>query len=60
MVSGGMLRRWTPAGYGTARRIGDGPHELLTPPSLLALLRTGWRSDVPLLHPTAGVAAYDP
>jgi hypothetical protein len=52
MVSGGALRRWSPAGYGDAAPIGEAPHELLTPPSLVELLRSGWRSDLPLLHPT--------
>jgi hypothetical protein len=60
MVSGGELRRWTPGGYREAAAIGGGPHDLLTPPSLLALLRSGWRSDLPLLHPSAGVAPYRP
>jgi hypothetical protein len=60
VVSGDMLRRWTPAGYLEAGPIGEGPHRLLTPPSLLGLLRSGWRSDVPLLHPSARVAPYAP
>jgi hypothetical protein len=54
MVLGGMLRRWTPAGYADARAVGGGPHEVLTPPSLMALLASGWHSELPLLHPTAG------
>jgi hypothetical protein len=30
---------------------------VITPPSLLALLRAGWEPVVPLLHPTATAAA---
>ncbi|HET6847271.1 MAG TPA: hypothetical protein VFH74_00325 [Gaiellales bacterium] len=60
MVIAGVLRRWTPAGYGEAASIRTGPHHVLTPPSLLELLRSSWRSDLPLLHPSAGVAPYTP
>jgi hypothetical protein len=55
LVRGERLLRWTPAGYaGAQRRPGGMTSELLTPPSLVALLATGWRGVVPLLHPTAG------
>jgi hypothetical protein len=30
---------------------------VITPPSLVALLRTDWRPSVPLLHPSAGELA---
>ncbi len=56
MVSAGVLRRWAPDGYREPAAIGRGPHHLLTPPSLLRLLGDGWRSDVPLLHPSAAAA----
>jgi hypothetical protein len=56
MVGAGVLRRWAPAGYRDAAAIGGGPHRLLTPPSLLRLLLDGWRSELPLLHPSAGAA----
>jgi hypothetical protein len=53
LVRGGELLRWTPAGY--AERVGRGSEgALLTPPSLVELLRLGWRGAVPLLHPSAG------
>jgi hypothetical protein len=53
LVRGGELRRWTPGGYEErAPRRGDEP--LLTPPSLVELLRGGWQGLVPLLHPSAG------
>jgi hypothetical protein len=53
LVRGGELRRWTPAGYAdrTARAAGDAT--VITPPSLLAMLREGWNGAVPLVHPTA-------
>jgi hypothetical protein len=48
------LLRWSPAGYDAhAQRPAQGPTTVITPPSLLAVLRTGWRGAVPLLHPTA-------
>ena len=54
LVRGGELRRWTPAGYTdrTARTAADAT--VITPPSLLAMLREGWNGAVPLVHPTAG------
>jgi hypothetical protein len=60
VVAAGRARRWTPAGYREAAEIDDMPQLLLTPPSLLELLRSGWRSQLPLLHPSAGVAPYAP
>jgi hypothetical protein len=54
LVLDSRLLRWTPAGYVTPTRRPPGEHAcVLTPPSLVALLRSGWRSDVPLLHPSA-------
>jgi hypothetical protein len=52
LLLGDALLRWTTAGYGerVARR---GSAELVTPPSLVEVLRTGWRGDVPFLHPSA-------
>jgi hypothetical protein len=32
---------------------------LITPPSLVALLRSGWPSVLPLLHPSAGSLVSD-
>jgi hypothetical protein len=55
VVGGGALRRWTVAGYADrARRPGGGERaEVVTPPSLVAVLAAGWEPVVPLLHPTA-------
>jgi hypothetical protein len=54
LVDGDLLRRWTSAGYdaATARPAG-GAAIVLTPPSLVAVLRAGWEPVVPLLHPSA-------
>jgi hypothetical protein len=52
LVRGGELLRWTPGGYaGEATLRGD--EALLTPPSLVELLRRGGQRLVPLLHPSA-------
>jgi hypothetical protein len=54
LVRGGGLRAWTPAGY--AARVPRPAGEratVITPPSLVDVLRTGWQGAVPLLHPTA-------
>lgn len=45
------LLRWTPSGYdGKCARPRDGQVDVLTPPSMLAVLRKGY---VPLWHPSA-------
>jgi hypothetical protein len=54
LVRAGTLLRWAPAGY-TERRQGDpaAAVSLITPPSLVEILRNGWSGAVPLLHPSA-------
>jgi hypothetical protein len=57
LVRGPELLRWTPGGYAgrvarpLAQRAG-----LITPPSLVAVLASGWDGAVPLLHPSADPA----
>jgi hypothetical protein len=54
LVHGDELLRWTAAGY--EQRLERPVREeaiVLTPPSLVAVLRTGWRPLVPLFHPSA-------
>jgi hypothetical protein len=59
LVAGGRLCRWTPGGYADDRPLGGG--QLITPPTLVDVLRSGWHSDaVPLLHPTAGALPSAP
>jgi len=54
LLDGERMLRWTPSGYVAGRsRPRRGHVTLLTPPSLVGILRTGWRSAVPYLHPTA-------
>jgi hypothetical protein len=54
LVFGAHLRRWTAGGYAArAPRAARGPARVITPPSLVALLRTPREPLVPLLHPTA-------
>ena len=54
LVLGPQLLRWTPAGYAErAPRPSSTSAELITPPSLLAVLRTHWQPLIPLLHPSA-------
>lgn len=45
------LLRWTPGGY-TDRRPATGRAPLLTPPSSLPALESGWNGVVPFLHPS--------
>jgi len=54
LVLGAELLRWTPAGY--TERVPRAANEravLVTPPSLVSVLRAGWQPLVPLLHPSA-------
>jgi hypothetical protein len=54
LVLGEELLRWTPAGYGARRpRPRRGRVEVITPPSLVSVLRREWHPLVPLLHPSA-------
>jgi hypothetical protein len=54
LVLGSQLLGWTAAGYvERAPRPTRQRALLLTPPSLVAVLRAGWQPLVPLLHPSA-------
>jgi hypothetical protein len=54
LVVDGSLARWSPSGY--PERV-PAPRRssmtLITPPSLVEVLRSGWEPVVPLLHPSA-------
>jgi hypothetical protein len=53
LVRDAELLRWSPGGYDArVERPAQGAATVITPPSLLAVLRTGWRGAVPLLHPS--------
>jgi hypothetical protein len=53
LVLGERLLAWAPGGYTGARPRPGGPARLITPPSLVTVLRAGWEGAVPLLHPSA-------
>jgi hypothetical protein len=54
LVRGSRLLRWTPRGYVEPRtRPARARAVVITPPSLLAVLGSGWKPVVPLLHPSA-------
>jgi hypothetical protein len=57
LVLGDALRRWSPGRYTERVARPAGAHAtVITPPSLVAILRAGWRREdaaVPLLHPSA-------
>jgi hypothetical protein len=54
LVLGSELLAWSPAGYRTrSARPRRGEATVITPPSLVALLGTGWAPLVPLIHPSA-------
>ena len=54
LVLGAHLRSWSPAGYGSRASRPSGRATLISPPSLIAVLRAGWEERlVPLLHPSA-------
>jgi hypothetical protein len=53
LVLGTQLLRWTPPGYVDLRSSGAEEAIVVTPPSLVDVLRVGWRPSVPFLHPTS-------
>jgi hypothetical protein len=54
LVVGSRLLAWSTGGYMRhRRRPARGRAEVITPPSLVAVLESGWTPLVPLLHPTA-------
>ena len=54
LVIGDELLLWSAAGYTARVPRPAGSHvRVITPPSLVAVLRTGWESIVPLFHPSA-------
>jgi hypothetical protein len=54
VLDSGLLL-WSPAGYTERRPRPAGPATVITPPSLVAVLRAGWRPLVPLVHPSSGI-----
>lgn len=52
LVLGDELRRWTPGGYADRLPRTTGRGTVVTSPSLVEVLRSGWSGAVPLLHPS--------
>jgi hypothetical protein len=52
LVRGGELLLWLPSAYAARRPRPAGTATVITPPSLVEVLGTGWSGAVPLLHPT--------
>lgn len=57
LVLGDRLLRWASGGYDAVVPRPRGSATVLTPPSLVEVLREGWEGVVPLLHPSAGTLA---
>jgi hypothetical protein len=54
LVVGRQLLTWSPGGYRDGYgRPRNGRATVITPPSLIAILRSGWSPSVPLLHPSS-------
>jgi hypothetical protein len=61
LVLGAELLRWSTAGYVERdSRPAQRGTTLITPPSLVEVLRACWRPLVPLFHPSAGPDRLDP
>ena len=50
LVFGSELLRWTPAGYSERRPRSSGRAAVVTPPTSLHVLASGWRGSLPLIH----------
>jgi hypothetical protein len=60
LVLGRELLTWSPAGYAERhRRPANREATAITPPSLLAILSSGWTSELPLYHPSATDQRHD-
>ena len=55
LVLGEELLRWTPAGYDRRVARPGGQARVITAPTLVAVLASGWSGEVPLLHPSSYV-----
>jgi hypothetical protein len=53
LVYGAQLLRWTPAGYADRVARPSSRAVVVTPPTLVEVLRAGWGGAVPVLHPSA-------
>jgi hypothetical protein len=53
LVTGSHLLRWTPGGYSEQRQRFRSRVDVVTPPTSIRVLASGWKGSVPLLHPSA-------
>ena len=53
LVLGGALLWWTPGGYTERRPRPRGRVDVITPPTNLRVLGSGWAGSLPLLHPSS-------
>jgi hypothetical protein len=60
LVLAASLLAWTPAGYADPVARPYGEATVITPPSLVEVLRAGWTSLVPVLHPSANEVRAEP
>jgi hypothetical protein len=52
LVLGSDLLRWTPGGYSERRPRFSGRVDVVTPPTSLRVLDSGWSGTLPLIHPS--------
>jgi hypothetical protein len=50
LVLGSQLLRWTPGGYADRRQQFSGRVDLVTPPTSVRVLASGWSGSLPLVH----------
>ena len=53
VVAGDAIRRWTPDGYAERLARRNTTATVITPPTVVEVLRARWDSAVPFLHPSA-------
>ncbi|HJQ73886.1 MAG TPA: hypothetical protein VJ814_03295 [Gaiellaceae bacterium] len=54
LVLGSELLRWTPGGYSERRARFSGAVDVVTPPTSVRVLASGWSGSEPLFHPSSG------
>jgi hypothetical protein len=52
LVAGAELLHWAPGGYSGRRRRPNGRIDVITPPTSVRVLASGWRGALPLIHPS--------
>jgi len=52
LVVGAALMRWAPGGYSGRRQRPSGRIQVITPPTSVRVLASGWRGALPLIHPS--------